>query len=194
MSGASVVDSLDIEEQIDSLQLHAVGQGAQLITFAHPLQAQAIQGFKAGVESRAKEGAETAGPRARYDFLPSASAPPRVQMGTIIGQVAPSTFGELAIAGSYGPTWLCSTPYMPSGYVVTIASHGKGSPLNPVGMREHTKAEHQGLRGIPGNFSGYPLQDAFWTHGLGVGVRHRQGAVVTQVKTAGSYDIPMIPR
>lgn len=97
VSGASVIDSLDVEEQIDSLLMHAVGQGAQLITFAHPLQANSIQGFKAGVESRPKEGAETGGPKARYDFLPSASAPPRVQMGTIVGQVAPSTLGELAI-------------------------------------------------------------------------------------------------
>jgi hypothetical protein len=192
VSQADVVDSLDIEEQISMVREHGYGTqpGSQLITFVHPLESEAIQGFRAGVESRPG----LAPPKAKYDFLPSASAPPRVQMGTIVGQVAPTNFGGLPIAGSYGPTWICETPYMPAGYVVTLASGGSNSPSNPIALREHPKPDYQGLRLLPGNWVGYPLQDAFFTRGLGSGTRHRGAACVTQIKASGTYDIPSLPR
>lgn len=190
VSQAAVVDSLDIEDQISMVREHGYGTqlGSQLITFVHPVESEAVQGFRAGVESR------PGGPKAKYDFLPSASAPPRVQMGTIIGQVAPTNFGGLAIAGSYGPTWICETPYLPAGYVVTVATGGSNSPLNPIALREHAKPEYQGLRLLPGNWGGYPLQDSFFTRGIGCGTRHRGAAVVTQIKASGTYDVPSVPR
>jgi hypothetical protein len=66
--------------------------------------------------------------------------------------------------------------------------------LNPVGMREHPKSQFQGLRAIPVVWQHYPLIDAFYSRGLGVGVRHKGSAVVTQTKASGWYDTPVIPR
>ena len=56
-----------------------------------------------------------------------------------------------------------------------------GSPNNPVAVRQHQNVAYQGLRAIPGHWSGYPLIDSFFARGVGVGVRHRGAAAVLQV-------------
>lgn len=103
-----------------------------------PKRFEAIEGFHASEDSR-----PSANKIAKCTFLPSSSAPPRVRMGMVVGQVAPSDFGGLAIAGSCGLTWICTTPYMPAGYVLTLATTDSNSPSNPVGMQEHPKAQYR---------------------------------------------------
>lgn len=90
--------------------------------------------------------------------------------------------------------WLIESDWIPSGYVIVVASAGPGSADNAVALREHDNERYRGLRIIPGNFTAYPLVDSFMWREIGCGVRHRGAAVVIQVKASGSYDIPNISR
>lgn len=83
---------------------------------------------------------------------------------------------------------------MPAGYVLIAATYGPNSQNNVCGIRVHPQPQYQNLRQIPGYVNAYPLQDSFFQRSFGTGVRHRGAAVVMQIKSAGSYDVPEIAR
>ena len=78
--------------------------------------------------------------------------------------------------------------------MLTFGTGGLGQLGNLVGLREHANPAYRGLRLLPGNQQGYPLVDSYYSRGFGTGIRQRGGAVVTQFKASGSYDIPTIYR
>jgi hypothetical protein len=59
---------------------------------------------------------------------------------------------------------------------------------------QHPQRRYQGMRTIPGLDTGYLLQDAYFQRSFGVGVRRRGQACITQIKPAGSYVAPVIPK
>lgn len=184
-SGATQIDSQDIEMAMAHITEHGYGlaQGTQLLILANPTDGQYIETWRAGEESRA------GGPKAKHDFVRSGTAPAYLTQDTIVGQQAPGSFHNLPVSGSYGPAWLLQHAYVPTGYVVVVASGGPDSPINPVAVRQHPNPAYQGLRQIPG-YGPYPLQDSFFCRGFGVGVRHRSAAVCIQVTASGSYTAP----
>lgn len=185
-SGAAQIDSGDIEDAIRLIQEHGYGLavGTQLLILANPDDGQFIETWRAGEESRA------GGPVAKFDFVRSSTAPAYLTQDAIVGQQAPGSFHNLPVSGSYGPAWLIQHQYVPSGYVIVVASGGPDNPINPVAVRQHPDPAYQGLRIIPGYIQRYPLQDSFFQRSFGVGVRHRGAAVCIQVTASSTYTPP----
>lgn len=188
VSGSNLIDSGDLEASITHVTEHGYGMdpGSRLIAFMNPDEADEVSAFKAGIENNNTV-------VAKHDFIPSQGAPAYLQPDNIVGEVAPAQYQGLKIDGSYGPLWVVRSQYIPSKYVLVVATSGANSPNNAVSVRQHTNAAYQGLRTIPGVRPGYPLQDSFWARCIGVGTRHRGAAVVTQIKTTGAYEAPSIP-
>jgi hypothetical protein len=160
-----------------------------MLILANPQDSEAIQGWVKGKESRPKEGAETSGPTARFDFIPSVQSPPYLIDQTLVGHPVPNVFGNVERLGSYGVSLLIESPLVPAGYVIVAASGGVNSPNNVVGFREHPDPSQQGLRHIPG-LGPYPLVDAYHVRTFGVGTRFRGAAAVIQVTTNATYTPP----
>lgn len=186
VSGAAQVDPGDLEEALDHIEEHgySVENGTTLVVLVNKAQAAVIRTFKMGVA--------TGGVVANYDFIPSANQPamflPNEQ--GLLGSRPPSTWNGLRVLGSYRDALIIEELTIPEGYMLTFGTGGLGQLGNLVGLREHANPAYRGLRMIPGNQSGYPLVDSYYARSFGTGVRQRGGAVVTQFKASGSYDIP----
>ena len=187
VSGASTIDSGDLEDGWAHIQEHGLGIGpSKLIALVNPVEGRAISSFKANVESR------SGGPKATTDFIPSQGAPAYMTLENIVGQVAPAEFNGLAVAGSYGPLWVVESQFIPASYVVIVATAGPNAERNVLSFREHSNEAYRGLRFIPGRDARYPLVESFAVRSFGLGTRQRGAAVVIQVKADGSYDVPTI--
>ncbi|MGV7252800.1 hypothetical protein PJJ30_28775 [Mycobacterium kansasii] len=188
VSEADEIDSGDLEALLNHVTEHGYGldPGSRLIAFMNPLEADEVSAFKAGEVNNNTV-------VAKHDFIPSQGAPAYLQPENIVGEIAPAQYQGLKIDGSYGPLWIVRSQYIPAKYLLVVATSGANSPNNAVSVREHTNAAYRGLRTIPGNKPGYPLQDSFWARCIGVGTRHRGAAAVMQIKATGSYVAPSIP-
>jgi hypothetical protein len=177
-TAGTALDGGDLDDMANHITHHGygVGNGSRLVLLCNPAEMEAIASFRAGVAN------------AKYDFIPSSSAPAYLTAETLVGERPPGSFEGLEVAGGYGRVWVAPTAYMPPGYLVMVATGGANSSLNPLGFREHPNAVHQGLRLLPGNQQNYPLIDSYCTRAFGVGVRHRGAAVVMQVTDAESPD------
>ncbi|RWR18884.1 hypothetical protein D8Y23_08940 [Microbacterium enclense] len=188
VSGATLIDSGDIEALITTIQEHGHGlreSGEQLIIMVNPAQMDPIATWR-------KAEANANGAVAKYDFIPASSAPAYLTDLTIIGDRAPAAFNGLPLEGSYGDAWITKSYFVPAGYVIAVATGGANSLRNPLWLREHPTASSRGLRLLP-QYERYPLVEATYEHGYGLGVRYRSAAAVMQIKASGSYDNPTWP-
>jgi hypothetical protein len=187
VSGAVDVDSGDLEAALEHISHHGYGieQGTTFVTLVNRVEAAKIRTFRAGV-------ANFNGAVALYDFIPSANSPTLIVPNAqgLIGDRPPSTWNGLQVIGSYGGILIIEEDYIPAGYMLTFGTGGTGNLQNIVGLREHANTAYRGLRLLPGNQQGYPLVDSFYSRSFGTGIRQRAGAVVTQFKAPGTYDIP----
>ncbi len=191
-SGATRIDSTDIEDAVKAVRSHGYGRGetsGQMLILANPVESEAIQSWAKGKESRPKEAAEPSGPLARHDFIPAVQAPPYLTSDNLVGQPVSNIFGGVEVLGSYGVSLLVESPFVPAGYVIVASSGGVNSPNNVVGFRQHPDTSQQGLRHIPG-LGPYPLVDAYHVRTFGVGTRLRGAASVIQVTTNATYTPP----
>lgn len=185
-SQAAVLDSADIEDAIRLIQRKGYGTQAnsKLLVLANPDEAELIMAWRAGEPSRAS------GPDAKYDFIPANDAAPFLTPhGELVGQQVPGELWGIKVEGSYGPTLLIQSDFIPSGYCAVVATYGPGSAYNVMGFREHHIQAYRGLRHIPGPGQ-YPIVESFSQRSFGVGVRQRGAAVAIQVTTATSYTKP----
>jgi hypothetical protein len=183
-TGYTVLEPPDAEGLIRHVTEHGYGQsgsGATLLILANPVDVEAagMTAWRAGVEVRT-------GVVAKWDFIPSALMPAWISDETIHGPVPSSELYGLEVWGSYGGALLIQSNYVPNGYVAVVATGGPNSDSNAVGFREHVNPAYQGLRRIPGN-GPYPIQEAFFARGFGVGTRHRGAAAVSQITASASY-------
>lgn len=187
VSQAATIDSGDVEACMRLVTEHGygIGSSSKLLILANPQEAEVIQSFRAGQTNNNSQKAE-------FDFVPSALAPPFLTQEHVVGQVAPESFADLDILGSYGRGWLLEHASVPAGYIAAVATGGPNASSNVIGFRQHVDPAWQGLKFIGGNWAGYPLQDAFAHRAFGTGVRHRGAAAVMQIKASGSYDTPAI--
>jgi hypothetical protein len=184
-SQAAQIDSADIEDAVRLITRKGFGTqlGSQILIVANPDEAESIMAWRAGQPSR------SSGPIARFDFIPSKTAPPYLQPDNIVGEPVTGEFHGIAVLGSYGESWLIQSDFVPTGYVAVVASGGPGSSNNVMGLREHPNAAYQGLRQIPGA-GPYPLVHSYNQRSFGVGVRQRGAAVCIQVTTEPTYAKP----
>ena len=187
VSGAATIDSGDVEDSINLIVEHGYGsvQGSRILVFASQTLCDQIASWRKGEESR------SGGPVAKFDFIPSSDAPAYLSSEFIVGQTPPAEYNNLKVMGSYGHALIVPHVLVPNGYMLTVATSGRNSPQNVVGIRHHSNPAYRGLRQIPGKGQ-YPLIDSYFQRSFGVGVRHRGAAVVTQVKASGSYETPTI--
>lgn len=184
ISGAATLDSGDVEALINTIQEHGYGlpeSNERIIIMVNPGEHDAITTWRAG-EANAN------GAVAKFDFIPSTSAPAYLTETTIVGQTPPATFQTLPITGGYGDAWIHKNYAIPVGYVLAVATSGPGSTRNPLAFREHVRPEHRGL--LLRRFDSHPLRNSYFQRGFGVGVRNRSAAAVMQIKASGSYDNP----
>jgi hypothetical protein len=182
----AVLDSADLEDSARMIQDkgYGVNPGSHLLIFANPQEADLIQGWRAGKESR------TGGPVCKFDYIPSQNSFPYLSDQQIVGQTAPTDYNGLEVLGSYGPMYLTQSHFIPKGYLIVAATSGPNSDNNAVGVRVHELPEHQGLRLLPGSQPGYPLINSFYSRCMGTGVRHRSAAVCVQVTASSAYTKP----
>jgi hypothetical protein len=184
-----------VEAMMDHLRHHGYGEseGATLILVVNKQEADQIRLWRLGQDSDPGGGVYNA----KYDFVPSSAAAPLILPNALLGagllgQQPPSSINGMPVMGSYGPALVVQDDYIPPGYCLMFATGGTAGLPNPVGLREHANPAVRGLRLLPGNQSGYPLQDSFYRHGFGTGVRQRGAAAVLQVVASTTYTIPTL--
>lgn len=189
VSAGAQVDSGDLEDAYEHIAEHgfSIENGTTVISMVNRTQAKEIRKFKAGVVNNN-------GVTANYDFIPAAGQPAIIipNADGLLGERPPSSYKGFRVIGSYADVLIIEESYIPEGYMLTFGSGGAGNLQNLVGLREHANQAMRGLRLLPGNQQNYPLVESFYNRGFGTGVRQRGGAVVTQFKASGSYDIPTV--
>lgn len=183
-SGSSSIDPSDVESLIRLVKLKGhTAAGQRLLLLVNPSEAETIASFRVGTPS-----ADTT--KAKFDFVPSGTAPARYVTERLEGAAPPEEFGGLPVVGSYGDALVIESMFIPSGYVAMVASGGPNSERNVVGLREHANPAYRGLRLIPGIQQRYPLVESFYAQSFGVGVRRRGAAAVMQLTDAETYTAP----
>jgi hypothetical protein len=182
-TGSATFDPQDLEDLIGTVEHHGYGlrtNGDRIVVLADQFQAKRIASFRRGDAGGAS-----------YDFIPANDAPAFITDESIVGSRPPGEFNGLRVIGSYGDAWIVQHEYVPTNYVVAVATGGAGSERNPLAFREHKRSELRGFKQIAGGGT-YPLVDSYYVRGFGVGVRHRGGAAVMQVTTSATYTAPVI--
>jgi hypothetical protein len=188
-SGAATITSGDLDEAQDDLASHgfSASNGYAIMHLVNKQESATIRTFKS-VQN---------GGTARWDFIPAQGTPnfllpDQFRVNTDSGGTRPpSTYRGFKVLGSYGDAIILENDMFVPGYVVTTATGGPENITNPIGIREHARADLRGLRLVQGRSPQYPLQDSYWQRGFGTGVRQRGATYVMQI-TAGSYTVPAI--
>lgn len=180
-SGSAAPDGSDLDDMARHIREHGYGVrvGSRLLLFVNPDETEPLAAIRSGDGGAA------------HDFISAGGAPAYLTSETLVGERPPGEYNGLRVLGSYGDVWIVPSEFMPPGYLAMVATGGANSDLNPVGFREHPTPGFQGLRLLPGNQSGHPLVESFYTRGFGVGVRHRGAAAVMQITTATEYTPPV---
>ena len=188
VSGGAQIDSGDLEAAQAHIEEHgySIQNGTTIIHMVNKAQAMQIRLFRQGQ-------ANNNGVVANYDFIPSENQPPLILPNDqgLLGSRPPSVWNGLRVLGSYNDALIIEDLAIPEGYVLTFGTGGLGALGNLVGLREHANPAYRGLRLIAGNQQGYPLVDSYYARSFGTGIRQRGGAVVTQIKADGPYEIPL---
>ncbi|WP_264028593.1 hypothetical protein, partial [Mycolicibacterium brisbanense] len=189
-SGNTTIDSNDLEVTVKHIREHGYGltDGAEeLVCFVNPTESEVIQSFRANVENENTQ-------IAKWDFIRAVNQPAFVlpNGGQLVGSQPAGTVFNLPTVGKYGPLWIVESNFVPEKYFAVVATAGPGATSNVIGVRQHPNRLYQGLRQLPGNVNGYPLQDSFYSRSFGVGTRHRGAAVCTQLTASTGYTAPSI--
>lgn len=187
VSNGAQIDSGDLEDAYEHIAEHGYGleNGTTFVVLVNRAQAKEIRKFRLNV-------ANNNGVVANYDFIPAQGQPAMIVPNAegLLGSRPASSWNGLRVIGSYNDMLIIEEEYIPEGYMLTFGTGGAGDLRNLVGLREHANPAYRGLRLLPGNQQRYPLIDSYYARGFGTGIRQRAGAVVTQFKASGTYDIP----
>lgn len=187
VSGNDDIDSGDIEDAYENIAEHgySIEAGTQIVCLMNRKQLLQMRTWRMGeVSANAVV--------ANYDFIPSRNQPSQFLDSPtgLLGVLPPDTWNGMRVFGSYADILLIEEPFMPEDYFLMFGTGGAGNLQNLVGFRQHKNPLYRGLRILPGNDQRYPLVESYYTRAFGTGIRQRAGAVVMQIKAAGSYDRP----
>lgn len=151
-SGATQIDSQDIEVSIHHVQEHGYGvaQGSQLLILANPTDGEFIETWRAGEESRA------GGPKAKHDFVRSGTAP------AYLTEDHRRRTGSRQLPQSAGQRLLRSGLAHPAPVRAERICGGgcEWRPRQPVQPRRCPPASEPGLPGLAGDPGPRPLPSA----------------------------------
>lgn len=186
-SGAGTINSGDLDEAQDDLASHgySAANGYTILHLVNKAQSAVIRLFKSAMN----------GGTDRWDFIPAQGTPNfLLPAQLVVNQSAVqrpnNTYRGIKVLGQYGDALVLENDYFPAGYVVTTATGGPENVQNPLGIREHARADLRGLRMVKQRQDDYPLQDSYWQRGFGTGVRHRGATYVMQITASGTYTVP----
>lgn len=194
-SGQSGQTAFDAQDHLDLANLveehgYTRGAGYNVIFLMNPTDANAgIVRFQRGVTL---DLGATTDYSSLYDFIPSGGQNLTLQLPpgyTLVGGTPANTFAGLDVAGSWGPYLIVTSPQIPQGYMVAVATQGAGTQTNVVGIREHANPSLRGVVLRPGNNQNYPLIDSFYVRGMGTAVGPRGAAAVMRLH-ASAYAVP----
>ena len=98
-SGATTLDSADIEDAVRKVQSHGYGlsegAGGQMLIIANPAEAELIRSWRANVESR------SGGPKAKYDFVGASSQPAHFTPDVLVGERVAGEWNGVRVQGNY---------------------------------------------------------------------------------------------
>ena len=137
--------------------------------------------------------AEMATVRALVGFIPAPNGTvPVIVDGNIVGAVPTGVPAGLTVQGYFGSSVIVQEDMVPAGYFITFSTGGAFATQNVLGWREHENPSARGMRLIEGGRREYPLIDSVYDGYMGMGVRHRGAAAVTQVVVGTTYNNPTI--
>lgn len=177
-SGAAAVTSGDLDEIVDDFKSHGYSaeNGTQVVIFVSSTEANRIARFRVADGDRG-------------DFIPASGAR-FYAPNQLVGDQPANTFAGFPVKGAYEDALIIESSRIPIGYVTALASGGKLATTNPIMLREHPRIK--GLTLVKGGNADYPLQDSYWTHGYGTGVRQRLAGMVMQITDAPTYTPPAL--
>jgi hypothetical protein len=186
-SGATVVDSGDLDDAMTQLEHHGynASNGYTEILCVNPVEGDVIRQFRSIAN----------GGTAKYDFIPAQGTPTFLLPITLrvndqgAGQPQ-DTYRGMTVLGRYGNFLILQDDYFPAGYLTAFATGGRENIQNPIGIREHARAEFRGLVLLKGRDPNYPLQESYYGRSFGTGIRHRGALVIIQLKVAAGYVPP----
>lgn len=182
VSGANTITSGDLDDLYKNVAEHGydLQSGTTHVVAVNSIEGEVIQSFRISKGDK-------------YDFIPAIGQPVDriLELGQSLAGTQPSNvYNGLNVIGKYGNQLIVQDDLFPAGYVANIATGGRGSLNNPVGIREHENASLRGLRLVKGRDNTYPLIDSFYNRGLGTGIRQRGGSAIMQIKASGEYEAP----
>jgi hypothetical protein len=187
VSGGATVDSGDLDDVQTQLEHHGynAANGYTEVLCVNPQEGDVIRQFRSVAN----------GGTAKYDFIPAQGTPTFLLPITLrvndLGAGQPAdTYRGMTVIGRYGNLIIIQDDYFPAGYLTGFATGGQENIQNPIGIREHARAEFRGLVLLKGRDPNYPLQESYYGRGFGTGIRHRGAGVIIQIKASGSYATP----
>lgn len=187
VSGGATVDPGDLADMELALTEHGYkrANGYDLILMVNKAQGDVMRSWRSTQN----------GGTAKFDFIPAQGTPAFLIPREYVidpnqSTRPPATLRGMEVIGSYGEWTIVEEDYIPAGYMIGFATGGPDNVNNPVGIREHARAELRGMRLVKGRDPDYPLQDAYYQRGFGTGVRHRGAGVVMQIAASGTYTPP----
>lgn len=188
MSGAATVESGDLDDIQTHLDHHGYSKtnGYTQVLLVNKAEGDVIRNFRSVPN----------GGTAKFDFIPALGTPnfllpTTLRVNDAAGGTRPAdSYRGITVIGIYGDLLVLQDDYFAAGYLVGFATGGPDNVQNPIGIREHARAELRGLRLVKGRAPDYPLQESYWQRGFGTGIRHRGAGVVMKIAASGSYAPP----
>lgn len=185
-SGNSSVDSKDLEDLAALVEEHGFtpSRGFDIIIMVNKQEGDVIKTFQRGVTNNNSV-------KATFDFIPATGTGFQLPVGWQVaaGSQQSPTLQGLDVIGSYGSYIIVQNGQIPAGYMVAVATAGRNSPANVIGIREDSNPSLRGLVLKPGNNNNYPLIDSHFIRGLGAGVAEPGAAAVMRVHSS-AYAVP----
>lgn len=187
LTGDGSLDSVDVDTIQTHLNHHGYSNsnGHTLLLLVNQQEGDIIRNFRAPLN----------GGTSKFDFVPALGTPNFIlpanlitNQGQDLNRPADSYRG-IKVIGRYGDFLVLQDDYFPAGYLVGLATGGPENINNPIGIREHARADLRGLRLVKGRDPDYPLQESYYQRGFGTGIRHRGAGVIFRV-ASGAYATP----
>lgn len=185
--GALTAEDLDL--LIDNVEHHGYSKenGYQILVMINAQEAPTIRTFRAAATREGVDAGVVEGRWGAWDFIPAQGTNAQLLPSNVVllGTQPGSSYRGMTVIGSYGPALIVQNEFVSPGYIPCLATGGPKGLSNPLAMRQHQNQDLRGLRLVKGANPDYPLIDAYYVRGFGVGIRDRSQGAILQVTADG---------